>query len=70
MALAPFPWTGAKWQVSNGGDADPRWREDGKELFYFDFSGIAAVEVNGSGPAFPGGQHHEAVPDAGDGAGA
>jgi Tol biopolymer transport system component len=50
--VAPFPWTGTKWQISNGGGADPRWRPDGKELFYFDFNGIAAVEVNGSGNAF------------------
>jgi eukaryotic-like serine/threonine-protein kinase len=50
--VAPFPWTGAKWQVSNGGGAGPRWRADGKELFYFDFNGITAVEVDGAGSAF------------------
>ena len=48
----PFPWTGTKWQVSNGGGAGPRWRSDGKELFYFDFNGIAAVGVDGAGSAF------------------
>jgi serine/threonine protein kinase len=50
--VAPFPWTGAKWQISNGGGAGPRWRADGKELYYFDFNGIAAAEVNGSGSPF------------------
>jgi len=50
--VAPFPWTGAKWQVSNGGGAGPRWRADGKELFYFDFNGVTAVEVDGAGSAF------------------
>jgi serine/threonine protein kinase len=50
--VAPFPWTGAKWQISNGGGAGPRWRADGKELFYFDLNGITAVEVNGAGSAF------------------
>ncbi len=50
--VAPFPWTGAKWQVSNGGGAGPRWRADSKELFYFDFNGITAVEVGGGGAAF------------------
>jgi eukaryotic-like serine/threonine-protein kinase len=50
--VAPFPWTGTKWQVSNGGGASPRWRADGKELFYFDLNGIKAVEVDGSGAAF------------------
>jgi Tol biopolymer transport system component len=55
--VAPFPWTGAKWQVSNGGGADPRWRADGRELYYFDFSGIAAVEVNATGSAFQVGKN-------------
>jgi Tol biopolymer transport system component len=57
--VAPFPWTGAKWQVSNGGGADARWRADGKEIYYFDFSGIAAVEVDGAGSEFKvGGSKH------------
>jgi Tol biopolymer transport system component len=29
-----FPDAGGKWQVSTGGGAQPRWRRDGKELFY------------------------------------
>jgi serine/threonine protein kinase len=53
--VAPFPWTGTKWQVSNGGGASPRWRADGKELFYFDLNGIRAVEVESSGAAFQAG---------------
>jgi serine/threonine protein kinase len=53
--VAPFPWTGAKWQISNTSGASPRWRSDGKELYYFDFAGIRAVEVDGSGPAFRAG---------------
>ena len=32
--VQPFPATGAKWQVSNGGGRFPKWRRDGKELFY------------------------------------
>jgi eukaryotic-like serine/threonine-protein kinase len=50
--VAPFPWTGTKWQISNGGGAEPRWRGDGKELFYFDLNGLVAVQVDSSGPAF------------------
>ena len=50
--VAPFPWTGAKWQVSTTGGTQPLWRADGKELCFFDFSGIVAVEVNGSGASF------------------
>jgi Tol biopolymer transport system component len=30
----PFPEAGGKWQLSTGGGSQPRWRPDGKELFY------------------------------------
>jgi Tol biopolymer transport system component/tRNA A-37 threonylcarbamoyl transferase component Bud32 len=29
-----FPGAGGKWQVSASGGTDPRWRADGKEIFY------------------------------------
>jgi dipeptidyl aminopeptidase/acylaminoacyl peptidase len=32
--VATFPVPGGKWQVSSAGGAAPRWREDGRELFY------------------------------------
>ena len=32
--VTPFPGGNGKWQVSNGGGQEPRWRKDGKELFY------------------------------------
>jgi len=32
--IEPFPPRGAKYQVSTGGGYQPRWRRDGKELFY------------------------------------
>ncbi|HEY0158087.1 MAG TPA: protein kinase [Thermoanaerobaculia bacterium] len=32
--IAPFPATGQKWPVSPEGAVVPRWRQDGKELFY------------------------------------
>ena len=32
--VAPFPGPGGKWQVSTAGGFEPRWRRDGKELFY------------------------------------
>jgi serine/threonine protein kinase len=32
--VQPFPPTGARWQVSTGGGVSPRWRADGRELFY------------------------------------
>jgi serine/threonine protein kinase/Tol biopolymer transport system component len=52
--VAPFPWTGAKWQVSTEGGSWPRWRGDGKELFFFEFgsSQLMSAEVDGSSPTF------------------
>lgn len=32
--VAPFPGPGAKRRVSPSGGVDPRWRRDGKELYY------------------------------------
>ncbi len=32
--VAPFPGGNGKWQVSSGGGQEPRWRKDGRELFY------------------------------------
>jgi hypothetical protein len=32
--VAPFPGPGRKWQISSTGGLDPRWRDDGRELFY------------------------------------
>src|SRR5262245_3984313 len=41
-----FPGGGSKWQVSTGGGAQPRWRRDGKELFFLGLDGkLMAVEV-------------------------
>ena len=41
-----FPDGGARWQVSVRGGAQPRWRRDGKELFYLALDGrLMAVSV-------------------------
>jgi Tol biopolymer transport system component len=32
--LAPFPATGARWQVSSDGGVQPTWRRDGRELYF------------------------------------
>jgi Tol biopolymer transport system component len=37
--VSPFPSVNGKWQVSNGGGQEPRWRQDGKELFYVSAEG-------------------------------
>jgi dipeptidyl aminopeptidase/acylaminoacyl peptidase len=45
--------TKARWQISSEGGFHPRWRGDGKELFYISLDGrMNAVEVDGSGTAF------------------
>ena len=42
-----FPDTGGKWQVSTRGGAQPRWRRDGRELFYLAPDGkLMAAAVN------------------------
>src|SRR5260370_10577081 len=32
--VTTFPGAVGKWQVSRGGGTEPRWRGDGKQLFY------------------------------------
>jgi Tol biopolymer transport system component len=47
---------GAEWPISNGGGTEPRWRQDGKELFYFSGEGtLVAVKVNAGGGTFKAG---------------
>jgi eukaryotic-like serine/threonine-protein kinase len=44
--VTSFPGGAGKWQVSRGGGAEPRWRGDGKEIFYIAPSGmLMAVDV-------------------------
>jgi len=51
--VVPFPGPGGKWQVSPGGGCYPRWRRDGKELFYLTADNkIMAAEVKAEGPSF------------------
>ena len=45
--VTSFPGAAGKWQVSRGGGTEPRWRGDGKEMFYLAPSGmLMAVAVN------------------------
>jgi hypothetical protein len=52
--VQPFPVSsGGKWPVSNGGGSQPRWSNDGKELFYFTpDSTLMAVSVSTTGGTF------------------
>jgi eukaryotic-like serine/threonine-protein kinase len=55
--VAPFPGPGGKRQISTSGGTFPRWRRDGKEIFYVGFDRrLMATEVNGSGTTFEVGQ--------------
>ena len=50
-----FPPGGGKWQITSNGGNFPRWRRDGKELFYMDsisFGKIVSVTVNVTGSKF------------------
>ena len=45
--VTTFPNPAGKWQVSRGGGTEPRWRGDGKEIFYIGPKGaLTAVEVS------------------------
>src|SRR5438105_1890369 len=66
--VSPFPTATSKWQVSRGGGERPRWRRDGKELFFLSGEGkITAVAVK-TGSTFEAGppvtlfQTHTAQP--------
>jgi Tol biopolymer transport system component len=60
--IRPFPGPGGKWQVSTSGGTRPRWRRDGKELFYLALDdkimaaeiklGSATVDVGSVWPLF------------------
>ncbi len=47
---APFPEQGQRRRISNGGGSYPRWRADGKEIFYRGLNGtLMAAEVSSKG---------------------
>ena len=51
--VVPFPGPGGKWQVSPGGGTSPRWRRDGKEIFYLSSDNkIMAASVKADGTNF------------------
>jgi eukaryotic-like serine/threonine-protein kinase len=44
-----FPRGVGKWQVSRGGGTEPRWRGDGKELYYIGQSGMLMAATVSTG---------------------
>ena len=53
IQVAPFP-KGAPRRVSNGGGAQPRWKADGRELYYIGANNdVMAVTFSGTDPIEP-----------------
>jgi Tol biopolymer transport system component len=56
--VQPFPTGAGRWPISTGGGQFPRWRRDGRELFYMDRTSggkLIGVDVNAVGSAFVAG---------------
>jgi predicted Ser/Thr protein kinase len=49
---------GGRWQVSTHGGSEPRWRRDGKELFYIEGNLLMAVDVAIRGDTLSAGVPH------------
>jgi Tol biopolymer transport system component len=43
--VQPFPGTGERRQISDHGGSEPRWRRDGKELFYLTATHLMSVAI-------------------------
>ena len=57
--VVPFPGPGGKWQVSPAGGCGPRWRRDGKEIFYLSSDNkMMATEVKANGSSLEVGATH------------
>jgi len=60
--VQPFPSGAGKWQASTSGGLFPRWRHDGRELFYMSQQSggkMMAVDVKSSGATFEAGTPRE-----------
>jgi serine/threonine protein kinase/Tol biopolymer transport system component len=65
--VQPFPGPGAKTQVSIGGGSRPRWRRDGRELFYAALDNrLMAVPVTSNGKTIETGRPQPLFPLPGD----
>jgi Tol biopolymer transport system component len=51
--VTAFPGPGGRWQVSQNGGIEPRWRKDGRELFFFaPDNRLMAAQVKTDGESF------------------
>jgi len=53
--VSPFLSGNGKWQVSSAGGQEPRWRRDGKELFYLSADGKMMAVAMKTGASFEAG---------------
>ena len=53
--VQPYPPTGGKWRISSAGGGQPRWRRDGREIFYVDPQGSLMAAPVTLRPAFTAG---------------
>jgi eukaryotic-like serine/threonine-protein kinase len=53
--VTSFPEARGRWQISSGGGEQPRWRGDGKELFYLSLDGKMMAAPVTTGPHFDAG---------------
>jgi eukaryotic-like serine/threonine-protein kinase len=57
IVVQAFPAPGGKWQISTNGGSQPRWRADGKELYFIAPDGkLMAVPVTASHSTFEPGK--------------
>jgi serine/threonine protein kinase/Tol biopolymer transport system component len=55
IVVQPFPSPTGKWQVSTGGGIQPRWRNDGKELYFVSLDGKLMAASITAGATFAAG---------------
>ena len=56
VVVQPFPAAGGKWQVSTAGGVAPRWRADGKKLYFLaPDATMMAAPVTAAGASFAAG---------------
>lgn len=52
--VQPFPDGGNRQQISADGGSEPRWRKDGRELFYLTHSELMSVDIPNGDPRLAG----------------
>ena len=59
--VQPFPSTGARVQVSRNGGIQPKWRGDGKELFFLAPDGAIMATSIDTARSFQPGIHNRSL---------